>query len=349
MKKILILLACLLPMLKGMAYDFKVNDIYYRIFATETGIEAEVTYNNDNYNSYSGEVVIPGNITHGEKSYKVTSIAYNAFKDCINLTSVIIGENINKFSNDIFSDCTALKEIIVSDNNPQYLAVDGILFNKDKTELIIFPNAKSGTYTIPNSVTSIRNRAFYGCTKLTSITIPEGITSIYQEAFYGCVGLTSINIPNTITILSDQVFRGCTNLKKFVVSNDNPRYSAIDGVLYNKNKTKLLSYPNAKSSTYTVPDGITSIGDYAFSDCIGLTSITIPNSVIEIGNSILSGCRNLQKLSLPFIGSSIKLQEHLGYLFELRSNYKAPPNKVMSLLHTGVMFLGFTVIIFHYR
>ena len=129
MKKILILLACLLPMLKGMAYDFKVNDIYYRIFATETGIEAEVTYNNDNYNSYSGEVVIPGNITHGEKSYKVTSIAYNAFKDCINLTSVIIGENINKFSNDIFSDCTALKEIIVSDNNPQYLSVDGILFN----------------------------------------------------------------------------------------------------------------------------------------------------------------------------------------------------------------------------
>ena len=327
MKKILILLACLLPMLKGMAYDFKVNDIYYRIFATETGIEAEVTYNNDNYNSYSGEVVIPGNITHGEKSYKVTSIAYNAFKDCINLTSVIIGENINKFSNDIFSDCTALKEIIVSDNNPQYLSVDGILFNKDKTELIIFPNAKSGTYTIPNSVTSIRNRAFYGCTKLTSITIPEGITSIYQEAFYGCVGLTSINIPNSITILSDQVFRGCTNLKKFVVSNDNPRYSAIDGVLYNKNKTKLLSYPNAKSSTYTVPDGITSIGDYAFSDCIGLTSITIPNSVIEIGNSILSGCRNLQKLSLPFIGSSIKLQEHLGYLFELRSNYKAPPEQ----------------------
>lgn len=325
MKKILILLACLLPMLKGMAYDFKVNDIYYRIFATETGIEAEVTYNNDNYNSYSGEVVIPGNITHGEKSYKVTSIAYNAFKDCINLTSVIIGENINKFSNDIFSDCTALKEIIVSDNNPQYLSVDGILFNKDKTELIIFPNAKSGTYTIPNSVTSIHNRAFYGCTKLTSITIPEGITSIYQEAFYGCVGLTSINIPNSITMLSDQVFRGCTNLKKFVVSNDNPRYSAIDGVLYNKNKTKLLSYPNAKSSTYTVPDGITSIGDYAFSDCIGLTSITIPNSVIEIGNSILSGCRNLQKLSLPFIGSSIKLQEHLGYLFELRSNYKETP------------------------
>lgn len=325
MKKILILLACLLPMLKGMAYDFKVNDIYYRIFATETGIEAEVTYNNDNYNSYSGEVVIPGNITHGEKSYKVTSIAYNAFKDCINLTSVIIGENINKFSNDIFSDCTALKEIIVSDNNPQYLSVDGILFNKDKTELIIFPNAKSGTYTIPNSVISIHNRAFYGCTKLTSITIPEGITSIYQEAFYGCVGLTSINIPNSITMLSDQVFRGCTNLKKFVVSNDNPRYSAIDGVLYNKNKTKLLSYPNAKSSTYTVPDGITSIGDYAFSDCIGLTSITIPNSVIEIGNSILSGCRNLQKLSLPFIGSSIKLQEHLGYLFELRSNYKETP------------------------
>ncbi len=337
MKKILILLACLLPMLKGMAYDFKVNDIYYRIFAAETGIEAEVTYNNDNYNSYSGEVVIPGNITHGEKSYKVTSIGYYAFKNCINLTSVIIGENINKFyNNDIFSGCTALKEIIVSDNNPQYLSVDGILFNKDKTELIFFPNAKSGTYTIPNSVTSIRNRAFYGCTKLTSITIPESITSIYQEAFRNCVGLTSINIPNSITMLSDQVFRGCTNLKKFVVSNDNPRYSAIDGVLYNKNKTKLLSYPNAKSSTYTVPDGITSIGDYAFSDCIGLTSITIPNSVIEIGNSILSGCRNLQKLSLPFIGSSIKLQKHLGYLFELRSNYKeTPPEQGYAIVTYG--------------
>ena len=103
MKKILILLACLLPMLKGMAYDFKVNDIYYRIFAAETGIEAEVTYNNDNYNSYSGEVVIPGNITHGEKSYKVTSIGYYAFKNCINLTSVIIGENITNFISMIYS------------------------------------------------------------------------------------------------------------------------------------------------------------------------------------------------------------------------------------------------------
>lgn len=241
---------------------------------------------------------------------------FSAFEGCINLTSITIPNSMKNIDQNSFSGCLSLKEFIVSDDNPLFSTLSGVLFNKDKTELIAYPNAKSDIYSIPDGVTSIKSYAFYTCEDLVSISIPNSVVSINSHSFYGCKGLTSVEIPKSVTYIGSLSFKYCTNLKEFIVSDQNKLFSTLDGVLCNKNKTSLLAYPYAKSTTYTVPEQITSIANYAFADCEELISLFIPNSVKKIGSSILAGCKHLQSLSIPFMGSSISDNNHLGYLFE---------------------------------
>ena len=145
----------------------------------------------------------------------VTSIGNKAFRECSSLTSITIPEEVTSIGNEAFRDCSSLTSINVSETNKNYSSVDGVLFNKDKTELIQYPIKKEGTsYKIPNSVTSIGDRAFYNCGSLTSITIPEGVTGIGTGAFYECDSLTSITIPNGVTSIGDFAFKECFRLKK---------------------------------------------------------------------------------------------------------------------------------------
>jgi hypothetical protein len=153
--------------------------------------------------------------------------------------------------------CYNLTAILVEENNPVYSSVDGVLFNKDKTELIFYPEGKSGEYVIPNSVTTI-------------------------ERFFGCSALTSI-----------------------LVEENNPVYSSLDGVLFNKAKTKLIFCPRGKSGEYIIPNSVTSIGEMAFSGCDSLTFITIPNSVTSIGDNAFSGCNSLTSITIPNLVTSI--------------------------------------------
>ena len=147
------------------------------------------------------------------------------------------------------------------------------MFNKDKTELITYPSGKTdSTYEIPNSVTNIGNYVFAWSTNLTSITIPNSVMSIGDYAFYYCASLTSIEI-----------------------SDDNKNYSSVDGVLFNKDKSELVTYLSGKTdSEYVIPNSVTSIGWKAFSDCESLTSVTIPNSVTSIGYYAFENCTNLK-------------------------------------------------------
>ena len=140
--------------------------------------------------------------------------------------------------------------------------------------------------TIPDSVTSIRESAFRGCSSLTSVTIGNGVTSIGIFAFFGCGSLTSITIPDSVTSIRESAFRGCSSLTSIVVDNDNQYFTSIDGNLYNKDKTELIQYAIGKTDTsFIIPDSVTSIGDYAFFGCSGLTSVTIGNSVTSIRDS----------------------------------------------------------------
>ena len=160
--------------------------------------------------------------------------------------------------------------------------------------------------TIPASVTSIGGWAFEGCSGLTSITIPDSVTSIEYSAFRGCSGLTSITIPDSVTFIRDGAFEGCSGLASINVDENNTAYQSEDGIiLFDKQKTQLITCLPQKTGAYTIPDSVTSIGYAAFEGCSGLTSITIPDSVTSIGYSAFEGCRGLTSITIPDSVTSI--------------------------------------------
>ena len=226
----------------------------------------------------------------------VTSIGESAFARCTSLTSVTLGNSVTSIEDSAFSDCSSLEDINVASGNNYYSSNNGVLFNKKKTELIRYPKGKSETsYTIPNSVTSIRYSAFARCTSLTSITIPDSVTSIGESAFARCTSLTSITIPDSVTSIGYSAFEYCTGLTSINVASGNNYYSSNNGVLFNKKKTELIRYPEGKSQTsYTIPNSVTSIGKRAFIFCSSLTSITISNSVTSIGVYAFYDCSGLK-------------------------------------------------------
>ena len=206
----------------------------------------------------------------------ITSIGDFAFENCSGLTSITIPDSVTSIGDHAFYNCSSLTSITVSENNKYFSSLNGVLFNKDKTELVTYLIGNERTeYAIPDSVTSIGDRAFYKCSSLTSIIIPDSVTSIGDHAFYNC--LTSIT-----------------------VSENNKYFSSLNGVLFNKDKTELITYPIGNERTeYTIPDSVTSIGNFAFYNCSSLTSITIPDSVASIGNSAFYNCSSLTNIKLP--------------------------------------------------
>ena len=155
----------------------------------------------------------------------------------------------------------------------------------------------------------------YSYGKLESVVIPSeiqvddhvySVTSIGDRAFSYCSGLTSIEIPSSVTSIGISAFSGCSGLTSINVATDNAIYSSENGVLYDKNRTKLICVPGGKKGKFVVPSGVTSIGDYAFKDCSGLTSIEIPSSVTSIGNSAFSWCAGLTSIEIPSSVTSIE-------------------------------------------
>ena len=153
---------------------------------------------------------------------------------------------------------------------------------------------------IESGVTSIGNSAFIMCSKLASITIPSSVTTIGVSAFAGCTSMESITIPSSVTTIGVSAFGGCTKMESFNVAEGNANYASEDGVLFNKTKTTIVSYPAGKTAiTYEIPASVTTIGNNAFEDCTNLTSITIPANVTSIGDDAFYYCTSLTSISIP--------------------------------------------------
>ena len=165
---------------------------------------------------------------------------------------------------------------------------------------------KLKSVAIPTGVTAIETEAFYYCSDLISISIPNSISSIGVRTFCGCRKLDFITIPASVKSIGDFAFGYCINLKSFLVDADNSEYTSIDGVLFSKDMSTLIQYPNAKDGVhYDVPAPVVQIGNGAFSDCSSLSSIHIPNGVVSIGSEAFQFCNNLEELILPDSVTSI--------------------------------------------
>ena len=221
----------------------------------------------------------------------VKTIGWAAFDGQTSLTSITIPESVTSIEENAFDDVPNIVYTGTATGSPWGARsvngyVEGYLVYEDatKTTLLACSSAATGTIEIPNSVTSIGEEAFEGCTGLTSITIPNSVTSIGDGAFRDCTGLTSITIPNSVTSIGDGAFRDCTGLTSITIPNSVTRIGglAFDGC------TGLTSI--------TIPNSVTSIGGLAFDGCTGLTSITIPESVTSIEDESFAACEHLTSI-----------------------------------------------------
>ncbi|MDR0438503.1 MAG: leucine-rich repeat protein [Bacteroidales bacterium] len=212
-------------------------------------------------------IVIPNGVIY---------IGVSAFMGCSALTSVNIPGSVTLIERDAFLDCGALSSIEVAADNLNYSSQDGVLFNKDKTTLIRYPEGKQdATYAIPNSVETIENFALWGAVSLTAMTIPQSVTHIGNSAFAHCWGLTSVVIPDNVAFIEGHTFFACIALV-----------------------------------SVTIPEGITHIGDFAFAGCIALTSVTIPNSVIFMGQAVFANCTALASVT---ISNNLETIDHFTF------------------------------------
>ena len=266
----------------------------------------------------------------------LTEIPEEAFFSCESLESLIIPDSVTTIGNGAFSNCMNLTAFTVSENNKNYSVSDDgkILYNKDKTELISCCPDVIGDIIIPDSVTTIDMYAFSDCLNLTSITIPGSVTTITSHtftccynlanviisngvkeirscAFYACPMLTSIVLPDSLTTYEASAFYDC-GLTSFAVSENNENYSASDDgkILFNKDKTELISCCPAVTGNVTIPNSVTTIRDWAFNGC-DLTSVAIPDSVTSVGFRAFTRCIYLTSVIIPDSVTTID-----GYVFE---------------------------------
>ncbi len=232
-----------------------------------------------------------------------------ALNRCYELESFTLGSETNEIKSGAFEYCTALSNIELT---PKILYIG----------MRAFANSGLTEISIPKEIETIANQAFYKCEALKKIDFSDGVkeikeaafsycsaleeihlskvlTKIGKEAFYACSSLTEITLPKKLINIGEDAFGACKALKEIKVEAGNAAFTSIDGVLFNKEKTTLLTFPFANTANYQVPVGTTKIAPSAFSECNKLASIQFPNTLIEIGSEAFYKCLKLENITLP--------------------------------------------------
>ena len=227
-------------------------------------------------------------------------IGEQGFFQCRNLLSVTISAGIKKIGAAAFSGCRNLEAVTVDGRNTEYVSENGVLFDKNKTVLMLHPAKRPWTkYDIPSSIKKIDKGAFNGCYNLTTVTIPNGLTSIEERAFTYCSYLSSLAIPASVTNIAEGAIFGCWYFEGCTVAPENNHYKSVNGVLFNHDQTTLLVYPKNHGVTeYVIPAGVKRIGELAFFSNDDLTSVKFPAGLKEIGEWAFQNTK-LTSVSLP--------------------------------------------------
>ncbi|MBQ7819584.1 MAG: leucine-rich repeat domain-containing protein, partial [Bacteroidales bacterium] len=275
------------------------------------------------------QITTLSSVTIGEK---VTDIPDLLFEGCQNITSITIPENVKYISPCAFYRCDNLINIEIEDSDEtlifksdifdgywaddwRKLNIQNLYLGRD-LECLSYYNSYSpfndintlNSVTIGNKVKKISNSLFSGCKGLSSIIIPESVTFIGDSVFYNS-SLTSITIPKNVTSIGVKAFSDCP-LEYINVDEYNTNYTSLNGVLYNKNKTKLIYCLQTIQGEYKIPSSVSIIEKYAFNNCSTLSKITIPISVATIRDGAFSGCRGLEEIYIfnatpPVCGKNI--------------------------------------------
>jgi len=226
------------------------------------------------------------------------SFAYikeKAFDGCTGLTEINLPKNLTFIKDNAFRACTGLTKITVDENNPVFCSLDGVLFDKAMTTLVLFPEGKKGGYSVPEGIVKIKFSVFDLCKELTAISFPQSLVSI--ESWF-------INWARPLTDIT--------------VNVNNPYYCSIDGVLFDKEKRDLIAYPRSRSKTeYSVPYGTQRIKKNAFSGCNHLVNIILPESLEIIDDYAFARCEGIKAITLP-----LSLKYIGGHAFEYSPKLK---------------------------
>lgn len=259
----------------------------------------------------------------------VASIGDEAFRSCNSLNRVTIGENVANIGSNTFYNCYTLVEVVNKSTNIKITAGDTsngyighyalavynngdtfttklsndngyIVYTDDNEKILVSYNGKETDLVLPFYITQIYHYAFYNCRNLNNVVIGDLITNIDNRTFSICTTLTSLTIGNGVTSIAQGAFSSCVSLQNIMVSENNKMYKSIDGNLYSKDGTTLIQYAIGKTETsFKFPDGVTTIGEYAFHYCVNLRNVTIDDGVTTIGRFAFNNCSNLTEILIP--------------------------------------------------
>ena len=213
----------------------------------------------------------------------ITEVIESAFRECDALTEVYIGADVCKINAYAFAESVHIEKIVVSPQNDHFLSENNVLFTKDKTKLVKFP-AKIETYSIPSTVTTVGEGAFWNCTELTDITFPNRLDTIEGSAFRQCTGLKEITFPSSLTTIREYSFENCDGLTELIIPD---------------NVTKLYDFAFAHCNNIRelyIGQGITCIPAYAFYGLTGITHLTLPRNLVEIDSQGFGACTALKSV-----------------------------------------------------